>query len=61
MVSVLKRKLEEKNEQLQAAKKKQQELLALAKVKAKTDAQMRQLTEEIGAMKRQRVSTPIAM
>jgi DNA repair exonuclease SbcCD ATPase subunit len=50
----LMRQLQEKEAQLKAARRKQEELGQLARVKARTDAHMKQLGEEIGMMKRQK-------
>jgi len=52
----LKRQLAEKDTQLQEARRKQEEAKTHARVSAKNEARLRQLTEEIGIMKRQKVS-----
>ena len=52
---VLLKKIQEKEAQLQAATKKQEELGRLARQAQKTDLQLRQLSDEIQNMKRQRL------
>jgi DNA repair exonuclease SbcCD ATPase subunit len=48
------KKLQDKEAQLQSARRKQEELSQLSKIKAKTDAQVKQLSDEISGMKRQK-------
>lgn len=54
LMQALSKKLKDKEEQLREARQKQEELSQLARVKTRTEVQIKQLTDEIGNMRRQR-------